>query len=275
MASLARKIAKIFGGSLTPTNNLAQFGSLKAGAPAYSSDPAAIQTAAWLQGWGGAVVLQGGNPNTPPMQDDNAVKFVLSYQIAYLMQRGIPEYQAGTTYYQYDICRVNGVIYESRVDNNTGNSPASSPTQWASQSLACSVANSSQNIDVDGAGHKVNFDVETFDTDAAFNSTTKTFTAPVAGIYQVTAYVQVDNDDADEATIEFSLRVIKNAGPVQVGGTSVANPPGQRWYPQVQGLVQLAAGDTIHVELEANDTPGSGHVDVSNGNLSIIRLRAA
>jgi hypothetical protein len=275
MAGTTRKTAKIFGGSLAAPNNIAKFGSLKAGAPAYSLDLDDIQTAAWLNGWAAAVVTVGGNPNVPPLQDVNAIEYALSKQIAYLLERGIPEYDAATEYNLYDICRVNGVTYQSRIDANTGNAPGASPTQWASLNLACSVANTGQSVLVDGNGHTVDFDTETFDTDAAFDSATNTFTAPVAGIYEVSAYVQVDNDDADASTIEFALRVIKNAGVALANGTSVANPPGSRWYPSVQGLVQLAAGDTLLVQLSATDGVGTNHVDLSNGNLSIHRVRAA
>lgn len=275
MAGLTRKIAKVFGSALSATNNIAKFGSLKAGSPAYSDDPALLQTTEWLSAWNGAVNTVGARPNVPAKQDANALGYVLSYQIAYLLTRGLPEYEAGTTYNTGDICRVGGVIYESRVDANTGNAPDSSPTQWASVNLACSVSNSAQNVAADGAGHTVDFDTEAFDTDGAFNTGTNTFTAPVAGIYEVSAYVQVDNDDADAATLELALRVIKNAGVALANGSSVPNPPGSRWYPAVQGLVQLAAGDTILIQISGVDVPGSGHVDLSNGNLSIHRVRAA
>lgn len=275
MAGITRKQAKVFGSALAALNNIAEFGSLKAGSPAYSLDLDAIQSAAWLQAWAGAVVIVGGNPNVPPLQDMNAVFYALTTQIAYLLERGLPEYNATTTYNLYDFCRVDGVVYQSRIDANTGNAPGASPTQWASVNLACSVGNTSQNVAVDGTGYKVDFDTESFDTDAAFNSGTNLFTAPVAGIYSVSAYLQVDNDDADPATIEIALRIVKNgAAVVQASGTSVANPPGLRWYPAVQGLVQLAAGDTLEVQFSANDMPGSGHVDISNGNLSIHRARA-
>lgn len=271
MAGLARKIAKIFGGSLSASSNVAEFGSLKGGTPAYSIDPAVIQTAAWLQGWAGAVVAVGAVPAVPPLQDDNAINFVLSYQLAYLLTRGLPEYDASTTYNTADFCRIAGIIYQSRVDSNTGNAPAASPTQWASLNLATSVANTSQNVAADGSGHKVDFDTEAFDTDAAFNSATNVFTAPVDGIYQVSAYTQVDNDDANPATLEIALRIVKNGASVVLGnGTSVPNPAGDRWYPSVSGLVQLSATDTLEVQFSGTS---GGHVDLSNGNLSIIRVR--
>lgn len=275
MAAITRKTAKIFGGSLSPTNNIAKFGSLLAGTPAYSSDPADIQTSAWLQGWPGAVVPVGGVPNVPAIQDMTAAFYVLAYQLAYLLERGVPEWDTGTTYFQYDLCRKNGVLYESRTNTNAGNDPASSHTNWASTALACGVANSAQNIAVDSAGHVIDFDTEAFDTDGAFDSGTNKFTAPVAGIYSVSANVQVDNDDADPATIEFSMAVVKNsATTVLVDGDSVPSPAGARWYPKVAGLVQLAAGDTLEIQLSGTDVPGSGHVDLSNGNLSIQRTRA-
>lgn len=280
MAAIPRKTLAQFGGALSATNNVAKFGSLKAGAAAYSLDPELIQSITgggngWDQGWGGAVVTVGGTPNVPALQDLNAVQFVFGYMLAYLLERGIPEWDDGTTYFQYDFCRKNGVVYESRIDTNLNHDPASSPTQWASISLAVSASNSGENMAADGAAHKVAFDTEAFDTDSAFSTVTNKFTAPVAGIYSVSAYLQVDNDDANPATLEIALRIVKNGATVVLGnGQSVPNPAGDRWYPSVSGLVQLAAADTVEVQFVGTDTVGTGHVDLSNGNFSIQRTRA-
>lgn len=127
MAGLLRKTQQLFGGSLNPTGNLAVWGSLLGGSIEYSNDPEVIQSAAWLQGLNGALV---GN-NSPSKQDLNALFYEMTYQLQYVLSRGIPEYDptGTTTYNTNDICRVGSVLYISLVDNNVGNAPPSS--QWA------------------------------------------------------------------------------------------------------------------------------------------------
>lgn len=123
---IARVTQKIFGGSLTASGNVAQYGSLAAGSPAYSSDPAVIQTAAWLNGLTAALV---GN-RSPSWQDLNGVLLVVTQQIAYMLQAGVPEWDTGTTYGVNCIVRVGGAMYFSLTDPNVGNNPASDTTNW-------------------------------------------------------------------------------------------------------------------------------------------------
>lgn len=126
MSALTRKLQKIFGLSLTPSGNIANFGSLAAATPTFSNDPDAIQTAAWLNGLAAALI---GN-RSPALEDLNGVLFVLTRQIAYLMQSGIPEWIATETYWTNQFARVSGSLYLSLTDNNTGNNPASDTTNW-------------------------------------------------------------------------------------------------------------------------------------------------
>ncbi len=126
MSALTRKLQKIFGLSLTPTGNVANFGSLAAGTPAYSADPDSIQTAAWLNGLAAALI---GN-RSPALEDLNGVLFVLTRQIAYLMQSGVPEWIATETYWTNQFARVGGVLYVSLTDNNTANDPTTDATNW-------------------------------------------------------------------------------------------------------------------------------------------------
>jgi alpha-tubulin suppressor-like RCC1 family protein len=122
MAKLSRITQKIFG-SGAGANQVGQFGSYAAGSPVISSDPSVIQSLSnWLTGWFGAVV--GGN--SPAIEDMNGLHFVLTYQLAYLMQAGIPEYDTGTTYYTGSLCMSGGNIYRSLADNNTGNALSNS-----------------------------------------------------------------------------------------------------------------------------------------------------
>ena len=278
MSAIPRKTQKIFGGSLAANLNVAQFGSLRAGTPNYTLDLDVIQgLAAWGNAWNGAVVTVGGNPNVPPIQDMNAAFLVITQQLAYLLQSGAPEYDSATTYFTGQVVRKTGTqtLYTSLVDTNLGNALADK-TKWAQQqsgSYPAGVANVTQTVNVDASGHIVEFTTETFDPDACFDPVLYQYTAPAAGIYQVSAMVQVDNNTAAAATLEQALRVVKNSATILlVGGNSVANPPGSRWYPSVTGLVQLARGDTLEIQWTGNDTVNTGNVDLSNGNFSINRV---
>ena len=86
MARLFRAVQKIFCGDVPPTNVVAVFGSLKAGSPAFSSNPDDIQSLpAYGAGWAGATVLN----QAPALQDMNALQYLFSRQLKYLFQEGI------------------------------------------------------------------------------------------------------------------------------------------------------------------------------------------
>lgn len=131
MAKLQRKSAKLFAESATAgVGGVSQFGSLAEGDINYSKDPDVIQALdAYKKGWGAAVL---GN-KSPAIEDRNALDYLLSYQQAYIMQRGIPEWIATETYYQGSVVSLgNGHVYVSKTDNNTGNDPSldTTETNW-------------------------------------------------------------------------------------------------------------------------------------------------
>lgn len=119
MAKLPRILQKQFG-SQGPAGDFGIFGS-KANPPqTFSQDPDAIQSlTAFLQGWGQSII---GNYE-PPMEDMNSLFLLAFRQLVYIFQEGIAEWQTGTTYYIGSIVKINGVIYNSRVDNNLGINP--------------------------------------------------------------------------------------------------------------------------------------------------------
>lgn len=132
MAKLPVKLLKIFGGLLAPGGNIAQFGSLAATAPAFSNDPAVIQAlAAWQNGMAAALINTGGGQSSPALEDFNGLLFVLSYQLAYLKQQGIAEYDVDQTYYINSIVMdpATGALFVSKTDNNTAN-PLVVGTNW-------------------------------------------------------------------------------------------------------------------------------------------------
>jgi hypothetical protein len=119
MSKLIRSSQRVFASGITPTGNVAVFGSLAAGSPAYSNDPDAIQALSqWTNGWGTATV---GN-QSPAFQDFNGYQYVVTRQLAYIFQAGIPEWHTSTIYFIGSLCTSStGIIYRSKTDNNQGN----------------------------------------------------------------------------------------------------------------------------------------------------------
>lgn len=90
-----------------------------------------IQTStagAWTGGWLGATL---GASKFPALEDMNAVLYVITSQLAYLLERGMAEYDAGTEYNTGDIAKGVGtsIVYKSIANANTGNSLAN-PSFW-------------------------------------------------------------------------------------------------------------------------------------------------
>jgi len=114
-------------GSSVGAGDIGIFGSLAAGSPTCSTVIATIQSLPnWGSGWAAEVIAG----NRPALEDMNAFCYVTSYGLFYLYEMGIPEYDAGTTYYENSYCQVAGTVYYSLQDSNINNAPASSPTYW-------------------------------------------------------------------------------------------------------------------------------------------------
>ncbi len=118
MSRIAPSLQKIFGSSLTTTGNVAVFGSLAAGAPAYSSDPKTIQSLSqYLEGFTSGVV---GN-NSPAIQDMNSLMLAVTSQIAYFLQQGVPEWNTDNPYYIGGFATDGaGNLYVSQTNGNIG-----------------------------------------------------------------------------------------------------------------------------------------------------------
>ncbi len=117
MAKISRFYQRLFGSTAT-SGQVRQFGSLAASAPLTTTDPATIQALSqWLDGWAAATL---GLAN-PAREDRNAVDFIFSRQLGYLLQAGVPEWDATTVYYIGSIVNAAGVLYVSLTDANTNN----------------------------------------------------------------------------------------------------------------------------------------------------------
>lgn len=130
MAKLTRVTAKLFGGS-APLSEIGQFGSALAGTPTNTQDVATIQAlSAYDNGWGSAVIS---SRQFPPIEEVNGVLKTLSYQNCYLLQEGVPEYDASTEYSNTAIVKsISGnelIFYISLQNGNIGN-PLSDTNYW-------------------------------------------------------------------------------------------------------------------------------------------------
>lgn len=128
--SLTRQTQKVFG-SNADANQIAAFGTMKTGTPVYSTNLSTLQTQEYTEGWAEAIL----NDKAPFLEEMNAVQYGLSYQIAYLLQEGIPEYDANTEYSNTSIVKsITGtqlILYVSLQNGNIGHSLTD--TDWWAQ----------------------------------------------------------------------------------------------------------------------------------------------
>ena len=119
MSKLERKNHKVFGINATETK-VGQFGSANATTKITTKDVEKIQALdAWEQGWEAGAI---GNNRYPTQQERTGVDYEHSYQIGYMLQEGIPEWNKDTIYNKGSIIKlVNDtkiVLYNSLQDNN-------------------------------------------------------------------------------------------------------------------------------------------------------------
>ena len=130
MTKYSRITGKVFGSSADPTGSdpeIGQFGSALAGTYNGTSDVATIQNLpAWQDGFIGAVT-----PSTqfPPLPEMTGFGKVLSYQLCYLLQQGVAEYDSGTTYYEGNWVSYNKALYIAKTDNFSNILPTNT-TYW-------------------------------------------------------------------------------------------------------------------------------------------------
>lgn len=127
--AIDRKIQKIFGGSLSPSGNIAVYGSKKAGSPTFSDNVETLQSTSWLQGIMGAT-----SPDKAPyVQDLNSIFYVITKQLAYLFQSGVAEWDSQTEYFaNKSFCQHGGCFFKCLSDNTNKEPEVSSDweTYW-------------------------------------------------------------------------------------------------------------------------------------------------
>lgn len=133
-----------------------------------------------------------------------------------------------------------------------------------------------QTIAIDGAYHKVLFNSGFINPDSAYDSANSKYVCPVDGIYRVTSNLQVNNSGGTASAMELGITVAKNgviAGPsAPISGSAVASPPGDRWYPQVSGLISALAGNELEVYLTAEDGVDTDNIEIAAQSQFFIEL---
>lgn len=149
MAKLERKHIKVFAEN-AQTADIGQFGSGVAGTKVQTGDIEQIQALdAWQNGWADGVVS---NNRYPALQERNGIDKVFSYSLAYLMQAGIPEYNANTTYYIGSYVRQPNTsnIFVSLIDDNIGNLLTNETAWRLLRSLPSQTGNAGKFLTTDG-----------------------------------------------------------------------------------------------------------------------------
>lgn len=135
--------------------------------------------------------------------------------------------------------------------------------------------NQTVNISDLATNTKILFNSVDIDPDAVYDATNSRFVAPVNGIYLVSAELQIDNNTGVAANMEMLLSILKNSGTYHASGMAISSPPGARWYPQVNSLVELGVNDTVEIALSLEDGTNTGNVTVaaSNSTADFILVR--
>ena len=137
MAQQTRVVQKIFG-ETGLSSDFAQIGSAAAGTPLLTKDPTVMQQLAqYSEGLIGTSVNQG-DTILPRLEDFNSLLFLMTTQLAYILQNGIPEWinSVDQRYYaNISYVTVGGNIYQAILGDDATNinsqrDPTTEPTWW-------------------------------------------------------------------------------------------------------------------------------------------------
>jgi hypothetical protein len=153
MSKLPRETQLVFG-SNAGFDQIAQFGSLAASSPTFTTNIATIQGLSnYLVGWFNAVIGE----NSPAIEDMNALCYLYAYQLAYLFQAGVPEWDSGTTYYIGSLVNDgSGNEYLSIANSNLNNAVTNS-TYWLPPGARASITRTTALTIPSGYNYNVSF----------------------------------------------------------------------------------------------------------------------
>ena len=255
MAGITRATAAIFSTTgLTPT---AGFGAAANGTTTTeagtSNSVSNIQTGtsgAWAGGWISAVL---GASKFPAVEDMNAINNVFSTQIAYILERGIPEYDAGTSYNTGDIARGIGLttLYASVGNGNIGNA-LSNATYWT---FLCDLAGLTASVFTGGT------------STGSANAQTLASVVPASGLTPSngqTIIFTAGYTNTGSATLAITAP--------SIGATAIKKDSGSGLVNLVAG--DITAGDTIYVSWNSTSSVWVLTSGLALGALAYLGLAA-
>ena len=117
---LSRIVQKIFGIN-APNTDMGVIGSLHEGNPTEATNVGDAQNLTAFENGLRSILI---GENSPILEEDNALYRLITYQLKYLFQNGIPEWSATEEYFKGSVVNHDGVIYRSEIDSNTGSNPS-------------------------------------------------------------------------------------------------------------------------------------------------------
>lgn len=110
--------------------------------------------------------------------------------------------------------------------------------------------------------YTVNFNAEHFDVGSNFDTTTKTFTAPVTGYYYLNAQVRIDSFDT--AASYYRIGIVTTARTQYHIETCLYTADGSYLTLQTNGVFYMAANDTAYVN--AYQSGGTAQADIATSS---------
>ena len=187
MSLKSRILQKIFG-TAGPSTEFGQIGSKAAAAPIKTKDLALMQSLPEYDQGLNAIVSDQGTSVLPYLEDLNSLFLLITSQLAYIMQSGIPEWNTETEYYQgVSMVLFNGEIWIDTFGTpgtpNLNFNPGTNPTKWTAILSVTLLKAQNLNDVANKATSRTNLDVYDKSTAATKTGpetlTNKTLTTPV------------------------------------------------------------------------------------------------
>jgi hypothetical protein len=244
MDKLTRIFQKQFG-SLASTGGLGIFGSLANGNPQTTTDPAQIQSLdKFLEGWESAVV----GDRSPTLQDLNGLFYFIFYQLGYILQQGVAEWNVLTMYHPGQWVNYQSELWQCLNPEVIGTAPNLDTYNWQRKTGGASVT---ENEIAPAAVTKTRLSAANY------------YLSPSTSNYSVAgtgSYATVTNAEGSITVSEGGRPVLvclqadgsSNACKLSVSATSVYN---------MSGFLRLKRGSTVIAvsEISLNDNNTLNH----------------
>ena len=244
MALLNRVFQKIFGKS-ADSNDMGVVGSKANNSPQTSKDIATIQS---LSNWESGMRNIVSTSNAPYLQDHNSLFYVITYQLAYLFQAGIAEWNSSTEYFsgrsvvlrsgKVYIATANSTGVEPEVTSGWESSWKSLDTDWGR--INGSISNQTDLIKYVGVGYyaECNSSASAILKEITLNNLVLEGNGDIPEGTKITVCFKNGSDcllyDANNDGASAKLKITTGSGTIKelyinIGGNALESPSGNRY----------------------------------------------